>query len=296
MRIFSLYLVILIVTSALITELYLGYIGLGDPIRYDSNYIYGYAPKENQKKHRFKGATVTINNIGIRSKLNWTETNKNKIIFLGDSITYGGSYIDDTETFSHLVCERKNNYLCGNAGVNAYGIINIVMRSKYDKRFGNVEKYFFLVAPGDFYREYADSNTAHFYLNSNKFFFPAISEAISFAATKFDLNKYISKKDDTNIDKNQRELIDYSINILNDEIIRLNKLNKEVFLLYTIEKDDKKSERKLNKYILNKLERLNLTNFYSLDKVLDNDTYFYDSVHYTKEGHKKVAEKIISML
>ena len=47
-------------------------------------------------------------------------------------MTYGGSYIDDKETFAHLVCENINdtNYICGNAGVNAYGIFNIVYRSK----------------------------------------------------------------------------------------------------------------------------------------------------------------------
>ena len=33
-------------------------------------------------------------------------------------------------------CEYLNdiNYLCGNAGVNAYGIHNIVYRSRYDTR------------------------------------------------------------------------------------------------------------------------------------------------------------------
>ena len=195
MRIFYLTTIILIIVLATtITELYLGYVGLGDPIRYDSNYIYGYAPKENQKKQRLKGSIVSINDVGLRSNYNWKNTNKDKIIFLGDSITYGGSYIDDKETFSYLVCKELKNYLCGNAGVNAYSIINIVMRSKFDKRFADAKKYIFLVAPGDFYREYAGSNSAHFYLNNNKFFLPAITEAISFVATKYDLNKYLSKK------------------------------------------------------------------------------------------------------
>jgi len=279
-----------------LTELYLSHMGLGDPIRYDSDYIYGYAPKENQKKERINGATVTINDKGVRSVINWKDVSKEKVIFLGDSITYGGSYIDDKETFPHLVCKMLQYYICGNAGVNAYGVINIVMRSKYDKRLIDGNKFIFLLAPGDFYREYVGSNTAHFYLNNNNFFLPAITEAISFIATKYDLNNYISKKDDTKINQHQYELIDYSINLIEKEILRLERINKEVFLIYTIEKNDKSSKKKINNYIFNKLVNLNFDKFYSLEKVLDKNIYFYDSVHYSKEGHQKVAEEIISIL
>ena len=67
-----------------------------------------------------------------------------KIVFFGDSVTYGGSYIDDTKTFVHISCEDFKNIkiICGNAGVNAYGIHNIVYRSKYDKRIGEIPVYF----------------------------------------------------------------------------------------------------------------------------------------------------------
>lgn len=296
MRIISIFILIFIIIVTSISELYLKNLGLGDPIRYDSDYIYGYAPKENQKKIRLKGSTVTINDVGLRSTINWKNNLQNKIIFLGDSITYGGSYIDDTETFSHLVCKDLKKYVCGNAGVNAYSVINIVMRSKYDERFGEVDKYFFLLAPGDFYREYAGSDTAHFYLNNNNFFLPAITEAISFISTKYDLNNFISKKNDTKINQHRKELIDYSINLIKKEIQRLQKKNKQVFLIYTVEKNDKKSKKKVNNYILNKLSNLNIDNFYNLENILDRDIYFYDSVHYSKQGHKKVSEKILSLL
>ena len=51
------------------------------------------------------------------------------------------------------------------------------------KEYAN--KIVFLVAPGDFYREYANSDTAHFYLNNSQFFLPGITEAVSFVSTKF---------------------------------------------------------------------------------------------------------------
>ena len=296
MKIISIFILIVIIIATAFSELYLKNLGLGDPIRYDSNYIYGYAPKENQKKRRIKGANVTINDIGLRSVYNWKESNKDKILFLGDSITYGGSYIDDTETFSYLVCKKIQKYICGNAGVNAYSIINIVMRSKYDKRFNDAKKYIFLVAPGDFYRQYADSQTAHFYLNNHKFFLPAIMEAISFFATKYDINRYISKKNDTENYQHKKELIKFSIDFLKNEIKRLEDKNKSVYLFYTVEKNDKESKTKLNSYILNEIKRLNLNNFYTLKKILKDDTSFYDNVHYSKKGHMLVSEEIIKIL
>ena len=42
---FSIIFIISLILIIFITELYLKSIGLGDPIRYDTNYIYGYAPK-----------------------------------------------------------------------------------------------------------------------------------------------------------------------------------------------------------------------------------------------------------
>ena len=168
----SIILIILIPTT--VTEIYLKYIGLGDPIIYDPNFVYGYAPRINQK-NRLKNSTVTINDIGLRAIYDWKNENK-KIIFFGDSVTYGGSYIDDRETFSHLTCEYLNdiNYLCGNAGVNAYGIHNIVYRSRYDTRIGDDKLRIFILVPDDFYRGLQDHNTAHFYMKENNFLFPAI--------------------------------------------------------------------------------------------------------------------------
>tara|TARA_E500000178_G_C16986431_1_gene738481 strand:+ start:440 stop:1330 length:891 start_codon:yes stop_codon:yes gene_type:complete len=294
MRSLFIFISFFIVVSICLTEIYLRYLGLGDPVRYDSNYIYGYAPKENQKKERFRESIVTINELGLRTPFSWNNSEKKKIIFIGDSITYGGSYIDDKEIFSFLVCSKMNNYLCGNAGVNAYSVINMVMRSRYDRRIDNAEVYIFTVAPGDFYREYAGSNTAHFYLNNKEFFLPAITEAISFVTTKYDINNYISKKNDTNTYNNKIDLIDYSIELLKSEIYRLYSDNKKVRLFYTVEKEDKNSKKEINKYILNKLSKSNIPNFYTLEKVLSKDEYFYDSVHYNKKGHLIVAEKILS--
>ena len=292
MKNFYIFIFILFSITIALTEAYLRYIGLGDPIRYDSNYIYGYAPKENQKKQRFKNSYITINDAGLRSLNKWKNNSKEKLFLEINMLRL--DYVDDKDIFSSLIY-KKSEYFCGNAGVNDYSVINVVMRSKYDTRLYNGEIYIFTLAPGDFYRQYKDSKTAHFYLNSKKFILPSITEAISFVFTKYDLNKYISKKDDTSAYRHKTELIDYSISLLNSEITRLENLGKKVLLFYTVERDDKKSHKKINKYILDNLNKLNLEKFYNLENTLNKDIYFYDSVHYNKLGHKS-SETILELL
>jgi len=290
-------LIIIIITISSIfiiflSELYLKKIGLGDPVRYDSSILYGYAPKPNQKKIRIKGSVVTINDAGLRSLNSW-ESEKRKIVFLGDSVTYGGSYIDDKNIFSYKVCKKLVETICGNAGVNAHGVINIILRSKFDERIQNADTFVYLFPPGDFYREYADSQTAHFYLNNKEFFFPAITEAVSFVLTKYDLNNYISKLNDTeNKIENKLKLIDYSIKILKHEIENKLKNKKKVYVFISNEKNDKNFENKINKYIKDNLYR-EIENIYFLNDTLNKDNFFYDkSVHFSEEGHEAVAETI----
>ena len=290
---------LIIFIPACIAEIYLRIIGLGNPVAYDSNYVYGYAPKENQSKKRFKKSSVTINDVGLRSLSNWSDNiRKKKIVFFGDSVTYGGSYIDDTKIFSHLVCKYINSddYVCGNAGVNAYGVINIVYRSRYDKRINDSEIKVFLIIPDDFYRGLQNSDTAHFYLNEKSFYFPALFEAINFISTKYDINKFISKYDTTEQYNNQKELIDEAIKLLTSEFKRLQRKNEKFLLFYS---PGKNVNNPLNLYILKKLKSENNLNINDLTEILREDM-FVDSSHLNKKGHNifavKIAEEINKLI
>tara|TARA_A100001011_G_scaffold212071_1_gene220277 strand:- start:1582 stop:2493 length:912 start_codon:yes stop_codon:yes gene_type:complete len=286
--------IILLVT--IISEFYLRNLGLGDPIRYDSNILYGYSPKINQKKNRFKNSTVTINDFGLRSIYNWKNNKEKKIVFLGDSVTYGGSYIDDKDLFSHIVCKKLDQFTCGNAGVNSYGVHNTIMRSKYDERIQTADIFVFLFPPDDFLRDYRNSKTAHFYLNNKKFLLPSITEAISFISTKYDLNNYISKLNDTKTkEDHDLKFIDYSIKLLKEEVENKKHKNKIVLVLLSNRKDDKFLENKLNKYIKTKLQEK--IDIHLLENYLTDDFFFYDnSVHLSEKGHEVVAERISSIL
>ena len=287
---FSLIILLILILPTTIVEIYLKYIGLGDPITYDSNYVYGYSPKTNQKKKRIGGAYVSINDVGLRSIHNWSDNeNKKKIIFFGDSVTYAGSYIDDSETFAHIACDKleNSNIVCGNAAVNAYGIHNIVYRSKYDKRIEDAFIKVFIIVPDDFYRGLQNSQTAHFYLNKKKFFLPGITEALNFLAVKYDLNKIIGKADDTIIDTNQIDLVNESINLLLSEFVNLKKQNQKFLIFYF----HPKVSTSIDKYIFNELSLKSKYEIINLKKYLDENMY-YDSVHLNKLGHKNVAVKI----
>ena len=97
--------------------------GLGNPIIYESSRIYGYSIRPNQVINRL-GNKIIINNLGMRSSNNWDDEGKKKIIFLGDSVTYGGSIVSNKDLFSEKVCDKlnkkDNQYICGNLGVNGY--------------------------------------------------------------------------------------------------------------------------------------------------------------------------------
>ncbi len=158
-------------------------LGLGDPIVYDSHSLWGYAPRENHIYKRFEGDIVTINDIGARSIKNWDKDEKN-IIFLGDSVTYGGSYISDDKTFASLSCRTLQNWVCHNVGVNAYGVLNMVARSRYDKRISSAPLRVFTFITSDFDRGMADSNTAHFILREPPNFLSGLWEILNFASAK----------------------------------------------------------------------------------------------------------------
>ncbi len=290
------YLIITLILSLFVViasaEMYLRYIGLGDPIVYDRNYVYGYAPKQNQKKVRLHNSIVTINDVGLRSVINWQDKHDyKKIIFYGDSVTYGGSYIDDRETFVYLSCEKfeELKVLCGNAGVNSYGIHNIFYRSKYDERIKNVYLKVFIIVPDDFYRGLQNSNTAHFYLNEKKFFLPAIFEALSFFATKYDLNNYISKLDDTKINDNKIDLINETIKFIKLELKELEAKNQKYLAFYIPPRD--KSD--ISQYIFNSLDKdVDIIN----TNYLLNKNSYVDGIHLNKSGHKIVSNFIYKNL
>ncbi len=121
--------IVLFVVSLFIgaSEIFLEkFMGLGNPVIYSSFPLFGYRPLPEKEYSRYWGAKIKFNNLALRAETDWDKNIEDKILFLGDSVTYGGSNIDNTELFSFLsVKSLGGSYISGNAGVNAWGVENV---------------------------------------------------------------------------------------------------------------------------------------------------------------------------
>ncbi len=120
-----------------VSELAARAFGLGDPVLYYENESYRYALKPDQSVVRLRGAGIRIDRYGLRTDDDWDQPGALRVLFIGDSVTYGGAYIDNRELFSTRVCERLRasgvQAVCANAGTNGYGTDNMAYRIRFDK-------------------------------------------------------------------------------------------------------------------------------------------------------------------
>jgi hypothetical protein len=82
-------------------------LGFGNPILYRSDPLYGYFTKPNQQTRRLFARTV-INSRGMRCREFASEKQSGtlRLMFLGDSLTYGTTQVDQDDIFAEKV--RKN--------------------------------------------------------------------------------------------------------------------------------------------------------------------------------------------
>ncbi len=108
--------------------------GLGRPVLFHAHPSYGYRLQPNQETWRFGGAHFKINNLGLRAREDWDPGIKDKILFLGDSVTYGGNHISNKDLFSELAVQGLPGLRSGNAGIPNWGVENVhalVVKEKF---------------------------------------------------------------------------------------------------------------------------------------------------------------------
>lgn len=98
--------------------------GLGRPVLFEPHPAYGYRLRPNQETHRFGGAHFKINNLGLRAAADWDARTEGKVLFLGDSVTYGGNHLSNGDLFSE-VAVRGLGVTAGNAGIPNWGVENV---------------------------------------------------------------------------------------------------------------------------------------------------------------------------
>lgn len=304
---FFIFLLIFII-SIFFLETLLRIYGLGDPIVYKTNLSYRYAPKANQSVVRLKKSKISINESGLRSTNEWSQNNNHKVLFFGDSVTYGGSYIDDKEIFSELVCYNlnlaKKKYLCGNAGVNAYGVDNINNRILY----GEVQDSKWIVVTlieGDGYRSLQDVMAIPAFLDKPRLL-PAIQEVLLHLTWKFNIflrsdysyNYTQQNKEETN----SIDIFQQSFKRLKDTLINELAKNKKILVVFHPSKESvlngiETVEYKLMKNIFEEdKSKIIFLDMFPIIKSFYSSNIYYDTVHLDKKGHLLFAEQISKII
>jgi len=146
----------------LAAELILRAMGFGHPLLYINDPVVGYYPAANQDVARYGGRIVT-NRFGMRSPDYPLKKPANtlRILMIGDSTLYGGSYMDQEALYSRLLEGHLGKWLephrgrveVLSMGVNAWGPFH---KLGYVKRYGTFDADVAVVCMpiGDIYRPY----------------------------------------------------------------------------------------------------------------------------------------------
>jgi hypothetical protein len=125
--------------------------GLGAPVLFYQHPAFGYRLKPNQETWRFGGAHFKINNLGLRADSDWDAKTKDKVLFLGDSVTYGGNHISNEDLFSAVAVKGFSGLRGGNAGIPNWGVENVYGLVVQEK-FLPAATYVTTFIEDDFYR------------------------------------------------------------------------------------------------------------------------------------------------
>lgn len=273
-------------------------IGWGDPVVYmrDDKCRFRLAP--NQKKYMI-GRQININSIGMRGPE--PDKNKNNIVFLGDSITYGGASIADDKIFVGILNKMLSDtgYQALNAGVNNYGPKNIEQWFYILKRNINFH-YTVLVIPSIDFKRGFNYNTSKIDLFHNYWLrFQFIGTYMLYRSKTFLLdfirdylydfdpfkNKLDVKMNDNLLEENAnayKNVIKKSENIL-------------IFIIPSKEEVMNKTEDKTKQFYL-----IQLSEITEPSKIIDlypmlvkyGPHIFRDYCHFNEEGHKIIANII----
>ena len=275
--------------------------GLGNPPLYEISPLYGYRLKPGQSIEprggvRFLfGARVRTNNLGLRAADDWDGNADNKVLFLGDSVTYGGQYVDDRELFSSIAAAFIPTYMVGNGGVNAWGVEN-VHGLTVDYGFRPARTVVTCLLEGDFYRGLTRINGLPFWSHKPSL---AIYDLAMFFATTSAWSRY-REDGGGRVDRGAEEkVVDRAVRRLAEttEVIAREGGRHLIYILP--ERAQVAGERQVDPLVKRSLERYGVEARYLLPRLralrpsaTDTRRWFQDSVHLEAEGHKVYGEVI----
>jgi len=278
----------------LASELFLEtFSGLGNPPLYKISPLYGYRLKANQviepKGHMgfLYGARITTNNLGLRAAEKWDSNPAGKILFLGDSVTYGGQYVSDSQLFTSLAKKRLPGWQVGNGAINGWGIENIA-GLVHDYQFTPAEIMVICVPAGDFYRGLSRASFMPLWTKPPN---SALQDLFMHFIWQINKSRYSNRviDEETHLDK----IVDRAIRRLKELVgyLQQQKVHYFLFILPTREQilgnelRDERVEKTLKKYQIDAQ--------YLLPDLLAHEpdiekrrAWFHDEIHLEPPGHK----------
>ena len=284
---------LLLFSIKLIDKLVFEYTGLGDPVIYRYSKIYGYDLMPNQKIKRL-GNNIIINNLGMRSSLDWDKNSKNNILFIGDSIPYGGSVVSNKDLYAEKTCNHvsldgKKNFICGNMSANGYGLFSINERIKY-KEINNEKILIITLAGSNFIRGFNHIGNQPFWGKPINNFFPATTELFFIYLDKI-RNNFKYEFGEENIYSTTKKK--YYTNLMLDFKKTLDDYNKPYIIFYSPEYSEINEKQKYS--FFKNFMKNNFEDFHDLtDSIKDQKEKIYsDHVHLNQYGHE-IYSKIIA--
>lgn len=280
-------------------EVYLSRLGFGAPPLYTYDPAIGYVLKPSQDLTRYRNCKVFINSMGMRSP----ETSAAKppgrfrVLVVGDSVPYGGSYIDQEDTFCYvaqrLLNRDSNPYEILNAAENAYGPRNVLAYLQTKGTFSSdmVVVYF---PWGNLRRDFTNYYIVPFWSNSPRW---ALAEFFR-QGLWMEFGKFSQKWKDLQAFSNE-QVLDMNIDALMAIKRLCEKRQTPVFFLWSPYRD----------ILLGSIPDVLAPDIAKLRKALPPDqiidlspmfkrngnisSLYHDSTHYSKAGHH-LAGRILS--
>jgi|SRR5687767_4676634 len=283
-------------------ELAMRWIGLGDPVLYYTNASYRYAPAPNQRRERRNAAVATIDEHGLRGVESWGAAADRRILFVGDSVTWGGTNTDDGATFAARTCAKLEelgggNLTCGNAGVNGYGVDNMTARLRFDPAVGRADAVVVTIITVDGTRGLSDLKSSYFYSAQPHGPLKALWELAGFALfygsgkLRYDRDAYDSRDD--------VPVLEESLAGLYDALRGLEDGGKQVLVVFSpVKADLAGAEKPLTAAMRSSIRASGLASLDLTEAMAArrNEDLYYDGVHLNQAGHELYATWIAERL
>ncbi|OJV87841.1 MAG: hypothetical protein BGO43_15645 [Gammaproteobacteria bacterium 39-13] len=270
------------------------FFGLGKIVVYQSHPVYGYRPIPNQIVARNPQQIIKINNLGLRAEEDWVEGDFHRnILFLGDSVTYGGSYISNEELFSYQAVKDFTGYTAGNAGVNAWGINNVHALVK-EMEFLPAQIYVSVFPEGDFYRGLTRIGGQPFWTRKPNY---ALEELLQYIVYQIHLQKTPAVNYAALEGKEKTKIIESAVSHLKRLDIYLNQNERNHLIYITPSRSQLLGLSDIDEAIRETLEKYHVKVVYLRDHLADLPedkikALYHDEIHLTAAGHKMWAEVI----